>query len=296
MIALSAIDEGSIVAPQKPARGANGEFSYALAAASLEKRAGAALQTHGATPEGVSFGEAPAQEAASRKSNPAPRAEAQAAQSRSAHDLAPAQRQIARLPVEAATTAQEIAPRPTPTALPTMPPVVLSAAAVSLLPPAARAAGPLADVSPLKIDAAREAASTRALRIAASAPPVNSPEDFADLIARRLASGDTEFNLRLDPPELGRIEAKLEVGDDGAARLEIRFENQIAFDLFARDEAALRLAFAQAGFDFGERGLSFAMARPEPAAQGADLSADATRPAPELLASIASARLIDVRI
>ncbi|MEQ1931769.1 MAG: flagellar hook-length control protein FliK, partial [Parvularculaceae bacterium] len=99
----------------------------------------------------------------------------------------------------------------------------------------------------------------------AAAPPVRTTEDFARLIARRLDDGSSEFELRLDPPELGRIEARLIVGDDGETTLAIKFDNQAAYDLFARDDAALRLAFAEAGYDFGRSGLSFSLDdRPRP--------------------------------
>ncbi len=68
--------------------------------------------------------------------------------------------------------------------------------------------------------------------------------------------------MRLDPPALGSIEGRLTLGDDGQAVLALSFDNQPAFDLFRRDETALRLELAQAGFDLGGQDLRFTFRAP----------------------------------
>ncbi len=84
--------------------------------------------------------------------------------------------------------------------------------------------------------------------------PAAPTQEFAQLVAKRLESGATQFEMRLDPPSLGRIEANLRLADDGENLLVLKFENQSAMDLFANDEAALRNALSSSGFEFdGER-------------------------------------------
>lgn len=108
--------------------------------------------------------------------------------------------------------------------------------------------------------AARGEATARAK--ATANPAVNAgasqalQETFAEILARRLEKS-TVFDIRLDPPALGRVEGRLTVGDDGKSVLTLAFDNQSAFDLFSRDEAALRLALANAGLSFGDRDVSF---------------------------------------
>ena len=101
---------------------------------------------------------------------------------------------------------------------------------------------------------------------AASAPTQTAPktEEFAKLLAQRLDTGATRFELRLDPPELGKVEAQLNVSDDGDTVMALKFENQAALDLFARDQSALRAVLAAAGFELGQEQLSFSLASEQP--------------------------------
>ncbi len=117
-----------------------------------------------------------------------------------------------------------------------------------------------------------DAAAIRAADIAkASAPkeakasaPAHKPEapthDFAKLLARRLDTGATQFELRLDPPALGRVEAHLRLTDDGENVLALKFEHQAALDLFANDKAALRNTLNSSGFAFDNENVVFELA------------------------------------
>jgi hypothetical protein len=156
-------------------------------------------------------------------------------------------------------------------------------------PPPVRA-GVVADGGASKTEPA-----IRSARPAALAEPraVRSPAEFAQLIARRLEDS-SEFELRLDPPELGRIEAKLVMGDSGAAQLTITFDNQAAYDLFARDDAALRLAFAAAGYSFGGDGLAFVLDEVGKAAPGDDPASPAS--ASPYAAALTTVNAIDLRV
>lgn len=90
--------------------------------------------------------------------------------------------------------------------------------------------------------------------------PETAANDFARVLARRLTGGATQFEVRLDPPELGRVEAQLRVSDKGEALVALSFEHEATLDLFLRDESELRSQLEFAGFDLDGKQLSFSVA------------------------------------
>ena len=99
--------------------------------------------------------------------------------------------------------------------------------------------------------------------------PATPPENFAHLLARKLKSGATSFEMRIDPPQLGRVEANLIIGKDGETVLALRFDNSEAFDLFSRDEAGLRAALLSSGFDLDQERLDLSL---KEQAEGGEIS------------------------
>jgi hypothetical protein len=125
-------------------------------------------------------------------------------------------------------------------------------------------------------------------------------EDFARLLARRLDKSSS-FEFRLDPPEMGRVEGRLTLGDDGKATLALKFENQTAFDMFARDEQALRQTLADAGFDFAQGDFVFSFREDGADRQvgGIDAATTAIAAAPVYEAAFSApwtAGAIDIRV
>lgn len=235
------------------------EFSYAAAAASLERSAGQSLKTFGAKEPGAEIAAARPGTSTpdpTRTTSPSPVRDAAQASS----PAGAAQRGGAQTPGMSSEGAPSVSPPKGPAAAPDAGAQMNGSAMIVAAVPTGTAPPPRAHsgVGAIKTDAAHLQHKSAPHRAAAPAA-VKSPEDFAQVLARRLHEGATEFQLRLDPPELGRIEARFVAGDDGAATLSISFDNQSAFDLFARDEAALRLALASAGFNFPEGGLSFSL-------------------------------------
>jgi flagellar hook-length control protein FliK len=108
--------------------------------------------------------------------------------------------------------------------------------------------------------------------------PATLKAEFAAILARRLEKTSV-FDLRLDPPELGRVEGKLVVNDDGKSVLSLTFDNQNAFDLFSRDEQALRLALQHAGLSFGAGDFKLSYRAPAEAAGDAFGGLSAAAPA-----------------
>ena len=91
------------------------------------------------------------------------------------------------------------------------------------------------------------------------ATPQQLPEAVGIAISRHVDAEATEFTLRLDPAELGRIEVKLEMGKDGQASVSIQADNASTFDLLRRDSSALERALAEAGLKLDSGGLNFSL-------------------------------------
>lgn len=224
------------------------QFSYALAAVSLEDQASKSLKAHGAAPQSdiATDRRARPENADRRHATPAkPDASAEKAEHAGATD------DFSR--VEAAANHASNTP---PVAVTASPITANSAPTSATNPPALQSAKSAEAI------AARDAATAARARasVIKSAQPNASAalkSEFAEILAKRLEKTSV-FDLRLDPPELGRVEGRLAVNDDGKAVLSLTFDNQNAFDLFSRDEAALRHALAQAGLDFGAGDFVFA--------------------------------------
>jgi hypothetical protein len=77
-------------------------------------------------------------------------------------------------------------------------------------------------------------------------------------IAARSARGDSRFTIRLDPPELGRIDVNLNVTSHGHAQAVLAVEKPQTLDLLLRDAPTLERALKDAGLELGSN-LSFSL-------------------------------------
>ena len=77
-------------------------------------------------------------------------------------------------------------------------------------------------------------------------------------IAARSSDGDANFQIRLDPPELGRIEVNLNVDSNGNAQASLTADKPQTLDLLQRDSGTLERALKDAGLDL-TGGLSFSL-------------------------------------
>lgn len=80
---------------------------------------------------------------------------------------------------------------------------------------------------------------------------------FALNLMRRFESGARAFQLRLDPPELGKVEVKLTVGPDRSVEAVVTTERPEALAELQRAARDLAAALQEAGLDLIEGGLSF---------------------------------------
>lgn len=76
-------------------------------------------------------------------------------------------------------------------------------------------------------------------------------------IVRRFNGGATQFELRLDPAELGRVDVRLEVGRDNKVTAMVSAETPQAVSELARGARDIAQALQSAGLELAENGLSF---------------------------------------
>jgi flagellar hook-length control protein FliK len=78
-------------------------------------------------------------------------------------------------------------------------------------------------------------------------------------MVRQVHQGASRFTIRLDPPELGRVDVRLHVDASGAATARLTVDRAETLDLFQRDQRTLERALAQAGFDAARTSLEFSL-------------------------------------
>ena len=76
-------------------------------------------------------------------------------------------------------------------------------------------------------------------------------------IVRRFNGESTRFELRLDPPELGRVEVRLEVSRDHRVTVVVGADSPQALVELSRHARELEQALQSAGLELTEDGLSF---------------------------------------
>lgn len=280
----------------KRAEDSAGGFSFNAAMTALETRASASLETFGGAPKtGGALG-APSTAAVEKNTAPAQSAapEPGAPQSREPASTEPAPAEPA--PVKPAASQSTAPTQAAPAPIQPVSSAPLTALQAVQAAPQQASAAQKVDIAPARAADASRAETLKAPKAPAKAQAAQPP-DFAKLIARKLDGGATQFEFRLDPPELGRVEAQLRLGDKDDAALVLKFENQTALDMFARDEAALRLALSTSGHDFSGKPFVFELASAEPAPKGADAPALAAAGFSEpLFAAPFSSGALDIRI
>lgn len=85
-------------------------------------------------------------------------------------------------------------------------------------------------------------------------------------IAARAIEGKRRFEIRLDPPELGRIDVRLDIGREGQVTSRLIVERAETLDLLRRDAHALEQTLQSAGLRTDGGGLQFSL-RQQPGAQ-----------------------------
>jgi flagellar hook-length control protein FliK len=102
---------------------------------------------------------------------------------------------------------------------------------------------------------------------AAGAPTPVAAVPVADLaveIASQALAGKNRFEIRLDPPELGRIDVRLEIDRDGQVKSRLVVERVETLDMLRRDAPQLERALQQAGLKTSDHALEFSLRQHAP--------------------------------
>lgn len=91
-----------------------------------------------------------------------------------------------------------------------------------------------------------------------TAPTPNMPA-LAVEIAAKSQSGAKQFDIRLDPPELGRVEVRLSIDATGKASAHLSADQPQTLDLLQKDAPSLTRALRDAGLDVSQNGLNFSL-------------------------------------
>jgi flagellar hook-length control protein FliK len=78
-------------------------------------------------------------------------------------------------------------------------------------------------------------------------------------IAARSQSGARQFDIRLDPPELGRVEVRLSIDSTGKASAHLSADQPQTLDLLQKDASGLTRALRDAGLNVAQEGLNFSL-------------------------------------
>ena len=98
------------------------------------------------------------------------------------------------------------------------------------------------------------------VHVAAQTP--NAAPDMNNLaveIAARSQSGAKQFDIRLDPPELGRVEVRLSIDASGKTEAHMTADQPETLSLLQKDSGTLTQALRNAGLDVSHNGLNFSL-------------------------------------
>ncbi len=82
---------------------------------------------------------------------------------------------------------------------------------------------------------------------------------LAVTIAAKSQDGIKHFDIRLDPPELGRVDVRLTLDDAGKAQASLTVEKPQTLELLQKDSTNLERALKDAGLDLSQNGLNFSL-------------------------------------
>lgn len=108
-----------------------------------------------------------------------------------------------------------------------------------------------------RIDAAAAPRVTQA-GYQTSQQQLNLPQLAFELV-RQVNDGNTRFQIRLDPPELGKIDVRLDIDQAGQVTARLTVEKAETLDLMQRDQRGLERALQQAGLDGAKTNLEFSL-------------------------------------
>ena len=78
-------------------------------------------------------------------------------------------------------------------------------------------------------------------------------------ISKFASKGETRFEIRLDPSDLGKVDVRLTIGSDGQTRAHLFVEKTETLDFLMRDQRVLERSLTQNGLNLDRQGLEFSL-------------------------------------
>lgn len=133
----------------------------------------------------------------------------------------------------------------------------------------AREAAKVADAPPPPAAPFADATSATPARLTeAQVPVTHRPPTLAATVAqqviRRFNGDSASLEIRLDPPELGRVNVRLDVGADSRVMAVVAADNPATLSDLMRNARELERALESAGLDIASGGLSFDLSGQSP--------------------------------
>lgn len=102
-------------------------------------------------------------------------------------------------------------------------------------------------------------APTATQHVQVTAQPAPNLPALAVEISAKSQSGAKQFDIRLDPPELGRVEVRLSIDATGKASAHLSADQPQTLSLLQKDAPILTRALREAGLDVSQDGLNFSL-------------------------------------
>jgi flagellar hook-length control protein FliK len=174
--------------------------------------------------------------------------------------------------IEVAKAAIQATQVPTPAAAPEQG----LASALGLATAENAIAGETPAASTAEIAISRTGAANGATSLPRAAVNIPAPStQVAVQISRAVQNGASRISVQLNPPELGRVDVKLDIGFDGRVLAVVSAERPETLELLQRDARALERALQNAGLETDSGSLSFAMRQEEHEASASSANSDA---------------------
>jgi flagellar hook-length control protein FliK len=106
--------------------------------------------------------------------------------------------------------------------------------------------------------AAQAAGRTIPAAYQAATSPINMAQVAFEMV-RQVHQGQSRFSIRIDPPELGRVDVRMHVDASGNVNARLTVERSETLDMFQRDRGSLEKALTQAGLDGAKTNLEFSL-------------------------------------
>jgi flagellar hook-length control protein FliK len=117
---------------------------------------------------------------------------------------------------------------------------------------------------------ANNPAPQMAQHVDVSATPKPNMTSLAVEISAKSQSGAKQFDIRLDPPELGRVEVRLSIDATGKASAHLSADQPQTLDLLQKDASILTRALRDAGLDMSQNSLNFSLRQQAQGQQGGE--------------------------